>query len=224
MEILQRDSLELGGFAGLKEHRLVTGSKAFGSRRDPATWDGIGNFVYLADAVFNPKGETTLHNHQEIDVISVMVEGRIAHKGTLENGREMKKDQAQAQRAGGEGFSHNEINPDDAPNRMIQLWVVPERSGDLASYKFYDLKTGELTRIYGGTADQAEALDSHTFIDVGLFNAGQSLKLTKPVMAYLTRGTGTANGQTINEGDLLRANALEFKAESDTQIIVIHTD
>ena len=39
----------------------------------------------------------------------------------------MDSHHVQVQRAGGEGFSHNEINPDDIENRMIQLWVVPEQ-------------------------------------------------------------------------------------------------
>jgi hypothetical protein len=76
MEILHRDDLPLGGFAGLREHRLVMGSKVYGDHREPGTWDGIGDFVYLADARFLPKGETRLHSHREIDVISVMVETR----------------------------------------------------------------------------------------------------------------------------------------------------
>lgn len=148
MEILHRDDLELGGFAGLREHRLVTGARLFGDSKSHKAWDGMGNFVYLADAIFSPNGETRLHSHQEIDVISVMVEGRIIHEGSLENGQEMDRHHVQAQRAGGEGFSHNEINPDDTENRMIQLWVLPEQQGQVADYKLYSPKEGELTRVY----------------------------------------------------------------------------
>ena len=101
MEILHRDSLKLGGFAGLREHRLVTDKRIFGRRAEPGTWDGIGNFVYLADARFLPSGETRLHQHREIDVISVMVEGRIAHEGSLEHGQQIETNDVQAQRAGG---------------------------------------------------------------------------------------------------------------------------
>jgi hypothetical protein len=43
-------------------------------------------------------------------MISVMVEGRIAHEWLLEHGWEMSDTDNQVQRAGGEGFSHNEIN------------------------------------------------------------------------------------------------------------------
>jgi len=131
LEILHRDDLQEGGFAGLREHRLVTNNKLFG-RDMGGAWDGLGNFVYLADARFNPGGETRLHPHHEIDVISVMVEGRIKHEGSLEHGGSISQYEVQVQRAGGEGFTHNEINPDDVKNRMLQLWVLPEKAGEPA--------------------------------------------------------------------------------------------
>ena len=66
------------------------------------------------------------------------------------HGASVQADQVQVQRAGGQGFYHNEINPDDQPNRMIQLWVLPETPGEPAGYKVYDLVKGQLVRIYGG--------------------------------------------------------------------------
>ncbi len=89
------------------------------------------------------------------------------------------------------GFSHNEINPDDTENRMIQLWVKPERAGEPAGYKFYSPKEGEVTRVYGGSTDQNETLDSHTLIDVGLLAAGNTVTLDGPFLAYVTRGVRT---------------------------------
>ena len=222
MNILHRDDLERGGFAGLREHRLVTDSRLFGDQKSAEAWDGIGNFVYLADARFLPKGETRLHSHKEIDVISVMVEGRIMHEGSLKHGQKMESHHVQAQRAGGEGFTHNEINPDDTENRMIQLWVLPEQPGQTAEYKLYSPEKGELTRVYGGEADQEETLDSHTLIDTGVILAGKSISMDTAVMAYITRGSGMLNGQTVKEGDLIRDDRLEFRANDDTQLIVIH--
>ena len=87
MQVLSRKSLPLGGFAGLTEHRLVTDRRIFGGRKAPNTFDGIGNFVYLADAQFNPNGETGMHPHKEIDVISIMMAGRVSHEGSLEHGQ-----------------------------------------------------------------------------------------------------------------------------------------
>ena len=223
MEILHRSDIEQGGFAGLREHRLVTDTRLFGDKKSRKAWDGIGNFVYLADARFLPKGETRLHSHKEIDVISVMVEGRIMHEGSLEHGQQMESHHVQAQRAGGEGFSHNEINPDDAENRMVQLWVLPEQQGQAAGYKLYSPKKGELTRVYGGEAGQETTLDSHTLIDVAIVSEGKSISLSAPVMAYITRGSGTLNEQAVKEGDLIRCDTLEFEAKDDTQLIIIHT-
>jgi len=53
IDILHRDDLPLGGFAGLKEHRLVISPKLFGHQVNSAAWPGIGDF-FLADARFNP--------------------------------------------------------------------------------------------------------------------------------------------------------------------------
>lgn len=222
VEILHRDDLVRGGFAGLREHRLVMDPRVFGKRVNPETWGGIGNFVYLADARFMPKGETGLHPHRELDVISVMVEGRIAHGGSLEDGEQLLADEVQVQSAGGEGFEHNEVNPDDAENRMLQLWVLPERAGQSASYKLYKPKRGSgLTRIYGGPPAQNETIASQTVIDVGLLETGEIVKTEGPFMAYVSRGKGAANGVEVADGDLFRADSLEFEAHSESQLIVI---
>ncbi len=223
MKILHRDDLERGGFAGLREHRLVTDSRLFGNQKSSRTWEGLGNFVYLSDAGFLPKGETLLHNHKEIDVISVMVKGRIKHEGSLKHGQLMESHHVQAQRAGGEGFSHNEINPDDIENRMIQLWVLPEQPGQVTGYKLYSPEKGELMRIYGGEVAQEETLDSHTLIDVGIILAGKNISRNTPVMVYVIHGSGILNGQSVKDGDLIRDERLEFRAKDDTQLIVIYT-
>ena len=222
MEILHRDDLLRGGFAGLKEHQMVMDPKVFGPHANPHTWPGIGNFVYLADARFDPHGETRMHSHREIDVISVMVEGNISHEGSLEHGQALNTFAVQVQRAGGEGFSHNEINPDNAINRMIQLWTLPEKSGQPAGYKLYTPKWGEIARIYGGSPDQTATFDSQTFIDVGLLNPQQKVVIESEFMAYLTTGSGTANGEEIEDGDLIRGTHLEFEANEKCQLIVIH--
>lgn len=220
MEILQRDSLPLGGFQGVREHQLVTDAKAFGPNANRSSWQGIGNFVYLADARFVPHGETKLHGHREIDVISVMVEGRIAHEGSLEHGQQLDRGYVQAQRAGGEGFSHNEINPDATENRMIQLWVLPERPGEPAGYRVYPPTAG-VSRVYGGAVGQQQTLDSHTLIDIAVLQAGESVELDGEFLAYLTQGSGSAAGQSLVDGDLFRGHNERFTASGDVQLIIV---
>ena len=221
LEILHKDDLQLGGFAGLKEHRLVMDPKVFGSSADSGSWSGIGNFVYLADAKFIPKGETHLHPHKEIDVISVIVNGRISHEGTLEEGSEINTNQVQVQRAGGEGFAHNEVNPDDAENRMIQIWVTPEKQGEQAGYKLYSLQQGKIIRVYGGSKDQNDTFSSQTVLDVGLLDTNQKISLNGEFIAYVTRGKGTLNGESVTNGDLIRGKDITFQSETNSQIIIV---
>jgi redox-sensitive bicupin YhaK (pirin superfamily) len=223
LEVLHRDTLTEGGFAGLKEHRLVTGKKLWGDRANPEAWDGIGNFVYLADAQFNPKGETTMHPHKEIDVISVLVEGRVAHQGSLEHGGSLDTNEAQVQRAGGEGFKHNEVNPDDTKNRMLQLWVMPEVSGEPAGYKKFSPMWGETIRIYGGLVEETQSFAAKTTIDIAMLTAGQSIKLTAPYLAYVAKGNGQLDDSNLTGGDLLRGADGSFKATTDVQLILIGT-
>lgn len=221
LEILSRDTLHEGGFAGLMEHRLVMDQKLWGNRANPDAWDGLDNFVYLADARFQPHGETRLHGHKEIDVISVMVEGRIAHEGSLEHGGSLDTYDAQVQRAGGEGFSHNEVNPDDRENRMLQLWVVPEVGGEPAGYKKFSPRWGEIARIYGGEKGNTPSFAAQTTIDVAMLTAGQSVALTVPYLAYVSKGQGSFAETKLTDGDLLGGANGRFTAKTDVQLILV---
>ena len=221
MEILQFDELHQGGFAGLIERRFVTDSRVFGFRKEPDAVDGIGNFVYLADANFQPGGETGLHPHREIDVISVMVGGSISHAGSMEHGQSLETGTVQVQRAGAEGFTHNEVNPDDVENQMIQLWVLPDEAGEPAGYKVYEEKPGERQHVYGGTKDQDDTFYSGTSIDIVSADAGQSFSQQGEVMAYLPMGRGKINGVESEARTLLRADGLEFVAVEPSHLILV---
>jgi len=219
MQVLHKESLPLGGFAGLKEHRLIV-DRLVGGSND--TWDGLGNLVYLADAVFDPYGETRMHPHKELDVISIMLKGSINHEGSLENGASIHTGQVQVQRAGSEGFAHNEVNPHSSKNRMIQLWVLPENKGEKAGYKLYDVEQNKLTKIYGGTKEQTETFDSHTVLEVGRFNKEQSITKERDFLVYLTEGTALLNDTLVKDGDLIRGTDLHIKVTSEyAQLIII---
>lgn len=222
MDILKRDSLVEGGFAGLKEHRIIKDPVIFGADENKdGSWPGLGNFVYLADARFMPHGETHMHSHNEIDIISLVVDGQIAHQGSLQHGTDLITNDVQVQRAGGEGFSHNEVNPNDNWNRLIQIWLLPEESGLKADYKLYQPAANELTRVYGGSADAD--FPAKTKVDIAMLSKGQQLNLDEDFMVYITRGKGIANEDAVEDGDMLRGTELNFTANKETQLIVVHT-
>ena len=222
METLERDKLPRNRFAGVREHRLITDPRLFGTDIGEGAWPGFGNLVYLADARLVPGGETGMHSHREIDVISVMVEGRMQHQGSLQHGQSLAADEVQVQRAGAEQFSHNEVNPDDDHNRLIQIWVLPQGEGGAAGYRHYHLKPGGLTRVYGGKADQGDTFAADTILEVACLNSGQSMDVDVPFLAYLTRGKGFANEDLITDGTLLRGDQLTFDCVEDAQMILVH--
>ena len=59
-------------------------------------------------------------------------------------------------------------------------------------------------------------------IEVAYPNAGQDMLITDgPIMAYIIGGRGVANGQRVQDGDLVRVNELAFTALEDSKLIVI---
>jgi len=230
MNILSRDSLQLGGFAGIQEHRLVTDSRVFGSRKKAQAFEGLGNMVYLADARYNPNGESGMHPHSEIDVISVIIDGRVSHEGSMEHGKDLVAGDVQVQRAGGEGFDHNETNPDNHKNRMLQIWALPEVKGQPAAYKSYTPKLDGVTRIYGGSKSQSDTFDSHTLIDIVHLKAGKSITLERGQLSYVISGeaviselknTKKHNSKNLKEGDLIRSRDAKITAIDKLHMVVV---
>jgi len=223
MQVLHYDDLPQGGFAGLLERQFVTDKKVFGARKHPATQNGLGNFVYLADANFNPKGSTGMHGHREIDVISVMVDGRVSHAGSLEHGQGLEAGMSQVQRAGSEGFQHDEVNPDTTKNHMIQLWVLPDEAGEPAGYQVFEPQVGKRVQIYGGNKSQKERFYAKTAIDVANLEAGQVLEHTGDAILFLSKGEAIINGDNISARTLVRDDTFNVETTTDAQIIIIYS-
>lgn len=222
MKQLNYIDLPQGGFAGLRERRFVMDEKLFKHRKNPEAFNGIKQFVYLADANFMPQGETGMHKHREIDVISVMIDGRIEHAGSLEHGQTLQAGCVQVQRAGGEGFSHNEINPDAKENHMIQLWVLPDVPGETAGYKGYDLLLGEPKLVYGGDKNQSKTFDSKTSIVVSQLKPNQILEHQGPCMIYIAKGEGDIEEEKLVPKTLIRTDNFIFKAQTEVFLILIY--
>lgn len=221
MQVLRYQDLTHGGFAGLEERRFVMDSRIFSGRQLPNTVEGLGNFVYLADANFLPHGETHMHSHKEIDVISIMAQGDIHHQGSLEHGGDLTMGEAQVQRAGGEGFSHNEINPNTEQNQLIQIWVLPDEQGEPADYKIYRPKLGELTHIYGGSKGQDKTMYSKTSISMVNANKGQDFSHRGEVILYISKGEAIVNGQAIPARSLVNdPNGLDIQVTSSSSQLI----
>ena len=140
----------------------------------------------------------------------------------MEHGQELQVDSIQVQRAGGEGFSHNEINPDAAKNRMIQLWVLPETPGEPAAYQVFQARTRGRTRVYGGPSDQDETIAARTVIEIAHLGAGESIEQPGLSVVYVTVGEGTSGNETVKEGDLVETRDFNYEATTDSKLILAY--
>jgi hypothetical protein len=102
------------------------------------------------------------------------------------------------------------------------VWVLPERQGEACGYRHYVLRSGGLTRVYGGGEDQQATFAARTLIDIAWLRSGQSMDVDVPFLAYVIRGRGFANEDTVEDGALLRGEQMTFDCAEDTLLILTH--
>lgn len=157
MQILTEAELDIGGFAGVRERVYVQDERALGDNRSDGAINGLGAFVYLADASLLPHRRTGLHHHRNIDIITVVLNGRLLHRGSMGEETLLSVGDVQIQRAGQQGFSHDEINPDATFNRFLQLWVRPRVAASTASYTTLRTAADTSTLLLESEPDSGDA-------------------------------------------------------------------
>ena len=76
-----------------------------------------------------------LHDHQDMEIISVVLEGELAHKDSMGNQSILKANEIQAMSAG-TGVTHSEYNPSAKDLvHFLQIWIVPDTKGITPSYQ-----------------------------------------------------------------------------------------
>lgn len=104
---------------------------------------------------------------------------------------------------------------------MLQMWVLPEVPGVPAGYQVHNPKAGERTRVYGGGPESTETYAAKTCIDIVNLNKGQGIDLEGEFLIYLTKGQGTMDGHSLEDGHLVEGEASRFEATEDVQFILI---
>lgn len=107
---------------------------SFGNFRDP-NWVHFGPLRVINEDVVAPAGGFAPHDHQDMEIITVVLEGELAHKDSLGSAATIKPNQIQMMRAG-TGIEHSEFNASFTdPVHLLQIWIMPHTRGLAPMYQ-----------------------------------------------------------------------------------------
>ncbi len=89
----------------------------------------------LNDDRIAPNSGFGTHPHQDMEIITYLLEGSLEHRDSMGNGSVIKAGEVQRMTAGS-GITHSEFNPSDsAPVHLLQIWILPDRRGRTPEYE-----------------------------------------------------------------------------------------
>ncbi len=172
------------------------------------------------------------HSHRDMEIISYVLSGELAHKDSMGNGSTIKPGDVQRMSAGS-GVRHSEFNPSaDEPVHFLQIWIQPAERNIEPSYEEKrfapEEKRGRLRLIV--SPDQAEGsllIHQDARVYAGLFDKEEKAQLAvaggRRLYLHVARGAISANGNALEAGDALRisdASTLSLSDGRDAEVLV----
>jgi quercetin 2,3-dioxygenase len=172
------------------------------------------------------------HGHRDMEIISYVLSGELAHKDSMGNGSTIRPGDVQRMSAGA-GIRHSEFNPSRSePVHFLQIWITPNVQGIEPSYeeKSFDpaQKRGRLQLI--ASADRAAGsvlIHQDARVYAGLFDGDERATLNvgpaRRLYVHVASGAVRANGVELASGDALKLSktpALTLQDGRDAEVLV----
>lgn len=218
---------------GLADHGWLVSrhSFSFANYHDPR-FMGWGNLRVINEDRIAPGTGFGTHGHRDMEIISYVLSGELAHKDTLGNVKAIPPGDVQRMSAG-TGVQHSEFNhAPDAQTHFLQIWIEPERIGVAPGYAqktFADTdKRGRLCLVASrdGAAGSV-AMNADASLYAGLFDGSEQASLAlaagRKAYVHLVRGALRVNGQLLHAGDALMLEderRLQIDQGQDAEVLV----
>jgi redox-sensitive bicupin YhaK (pirin superfamily) len=184
-------------------------SFSFADYYDPAHM-GWGSLRVINDDTVAPGRGFATHGHRDMEIVSVVLEGALAHKDSMGHGTTITPGEVQRMSAG-TGVMHSEFNPSSGEAaRFLQIWIMPNRKGGAPSYeqKRFD-PAGRVGRFQtlassdgrdGSVTIQQDATLSAVRLDRDA-QATAALAPGRKAYLHVVSGGIAVNGVTLTAGD-----------------------
>ena len=204
---------------------------SFGQYYDPEHM-GFGPLRVINEDWIQPGQGFGMHGHQDMEIITYIVDGELEHKDSMGSGSVIRRGDVQRMSAG-TGVMHSEFNhSDDNLVHLLQIWILPERSGLEPSYeeKNFDIDAtqGEL-RLVGSRDARDGSVTIHQDVDLyaAVLADGQSvqhaLAAGRKAWLQVVQGNVDLNGQPLKAGDGVAFDAegrLDIAATSAAEVLL----
>ncbi len=205
---------------------------SFAEYRNPFNMN-FGVLRVVNDDIIHAKSGFDTHPHENMEIVSYIVDGEITHKDSMGNQETLKEGEVQYLSAG-DGIYHSEHNIHESKDlRLLQIWIIPPKNGLqrlYGSHKFTkEEKQNKLLNIVSSQEGNAK-IKIHQDVNfyVSLLEKNKSIDFSisnnKQVYFVQISGTSAINEIELNNGDAMEIvdeKNLNIKAKEDSHFLFI---
>jgi redox-sensitive bicupin YhaK (pirin superfamily) len=196
---------------GMADHGWLKSahSFSFATYQDP-DWMQFGPLRVINEDRVAPGQGFGTHGHRDMEIISYVLDGALAHRDNMGNGSVIHPGDVQRMSAG-TGVMHSEFNHQKADwTHFLQIWIIPDRSGHQPSYeqKHFSIeqRRGRLALIVSPDGEDGSlALHQQARVYAGCFTGTEQASLhvanDRGLWVQLARGSASVNGYALEAGD-----------------------
>ena len=194
----------------------------------------FGALKVLNDDVIAPGMGFGTHPHNNMEIITIPLEGALEHKDSMDNIGVVAVDEIQVMSAG-TGVSHSEYNKNkDQPLNLLQLWVLPNQQNVVPRYDQKNIKslkkTNALYPVISPNHDNTGMwIHQDAWFHLGDFNQKTTVpyslhKKGNGVYAFMIEGRASIEGESLEKRDALgvwETEGFSITAEKNSRILLV---